>query len=104
MVTFVKGDIFESSAQKPANTVNCVGVMGKGVALEFKNLYRKRFGSYKTKSDLGKVKPGQPYPMATGISANSEFSTQRNWRGKSLLQDYKITRLCKMFITSYRFL
>ncbi len=87
MVTLVKGDIFKSPAQVLTNTVNCVGVMGKGVALEFKNRYPKMFGDYKTKCDQGKVKPGQPYLWEDGSVQILNFPTKRNWRDNSLLQD-----------------
>lgn len=87
MVTFVKGDIFKSPAQVLTNTVNCVGVMGKGVALEFKNRYPKMFGDYKSKCDLGEVKPGQPYLWEDDSAQVLNFPTKRHWRDGSLLQD-----------------
>ena len=87
MVTFVKGDIFKSPAQVLTNTVNCVGVMGKGVALEFKSRYPKMFGDYKAKCDQGKVKPGQPYLWEDDSVQILNFPTKRNWRDNSLLQD-----------------
>lgn len=61
MVTYVQGDIFQSPAQVLTNTVNCVGVMGKGVALEFKNRYEGLFDAYKALCDKNAVIPGKPY-------------------------------------------
>lgn len=87
MVTFVKGDIFKSPAQVLTNTVNCVGVMGKGVALEFKNRYPQMFGDYKLKCDQGEVKPGQPYLWEDDSAQVLNFPTKRHWRDNSLLQD-----------------
>ena len=87
MVTFIKGDIFRSPAQVLTNTVNCVGVMGKGVALEFKNRYPQMFSDYKSKCDQGKVKPGQPYLWEDDSVQILNFPTKRNWRDNSLLQD-----------------
>lgn len=87
MVTFVKGDIFKSPAQVLTNTVNCAGVMGKGVALEFKNRYPQMFGDYKVKCDQGKVKPGQPYLWEDDSAQVLNFPTKRSWRDNSLLQD-----------------
>jgi O-acetyl-ADP-ribose deacetylase (regulator of RNase III) len=87
VVTFVKGDIFKSPAQVLTNTVNCVGVMGKGVALEFKNRYPQMFGDYKSKCDQGKVKPGQPYLWEDDSAQVLNFPTKRHWRDSSLLQD-----------------
>ena len=46
MITYLKGDIFSSPAQVLVNTVNTVGVMGKGVALEFKKRYPEMFSAY----------------------------------------------------------
>lgn len=87
MVTFVKGDIFESPAQVLTNTVNCVGVMGKGVALEFKNRYPKMFNDYKLKCDQNNVKPGQPYLWEDDSVQVLNFPTKRHWKDNSLLQD-----------------
>jgi O-acetyl-ADP-ribose deacetylase (regulator of RNase III) len=87
VVTFVKGDIFKSPAQVITNTVNCVGVMGKGVALEFKNRYPQMFNDYKAKCDQGHVKPGQPYLWEDNSTQILNFPTKRDWRDNSLLQD-----------------
>lgn len=87
MVTFVEGDIFKSPAQVLTNTVNCVGVMGKGVALEFKNRYPTMFDDYKSKCDQGKVKPGQPYLWENDSAQVLNFPTKRHWKDNSLLQD-----------------
>ena len=46
MITYLKGDIFSSPAQVLVNTVNTVGVMGKGVALGFKKRYPEMFSAY----------------------------------------------------------
>ena len=58
MVKVVKGTIFDSDAQTLVNTINCVGVMGKGLALEFKNRYPSMFDKYKSFCDKGVFKPG----------------------------------------------
>ena len=51
MITYVKGDIFSGPSKIIVNTVNTVGVMGKGIALEFKNRYPDMFRSYKALCD-----------------------------------------------------
>ena len=61
MVTFVKGNIFESPAQVITNPVNTVGVMSKGLALEFKNRYPMMFEDYQKRCKMGLVQPGTPY-------------------------------------------
>ena len=55
------GNIFESKCSTIVNTVNCVGVMGKGIALEFKKKYPEMFMEYVLKCNRGEVKPGVPY-------------------------------------------
>jgi O-acetyl-ADP-ribose deacetylase (regulator of RNase III) len=87
VVTIVKGDIFKSPAQALTNAVNCVGVMGKGMALEFKNRYPQMFSDYKLKCDQGKVKPGQPYLWEDDSVQILNFPTKRHWRDGSLLED-----------------
>lgn len=47
MITYIKGDIFTSECQTIVNTVNCLGVMGKGIALEYKKRYPEMFEIYK---------------------------------------------------------
>lgn len=87
MVTFVNGNIFKSPAQVLTNAVNCVGVMSKGIALEFKNRYPKMFDDYKDKCERDLVKPGQPYLWEDDSVQILNFPTKRNWRDHSLLQD-----------------
>ena len=50
------GNLFDSKAQTLVNTVNCVGVMGKGIALEFKKRYPLMFDEYSNKCKLKEVK------------------------------------------------
>ncbi len=61
MVKVLIGDLFESKAQTIVNTVNCVGVMGKGVALEFKKRFPEMFDDYEQRCKGGEVKLGRPY-------------------------------------------
>ena len=55
------GDILKSKAQTLVNTVNCVGVMGKGIAVEFKKRFPEMFEDYVKKCDRKEVKLGIPY-------------------------------------------
>ena len=60
MIRYVKGDMFKSPAKILVNAVNTVGVMGKGVALEFKKQYPEMFYRYKQlceekQLDIGKL-------------------------------------------------
>ena len=55
------GDMFQSGAQTLVNTVNCVGVMGKGIAAEFKKRFPEMCKEYIARCDKKEVKPGVPY-------------------------------------------
>ena len=55
------GDILQSTARTLINTVNCVGVMGKGIALEFKNRFPDMYEDYLVRCKRGEVKPGLPF-------------------------------------------
>lgn len=61
MIKFVSGDMFSHEADIRINTVNCVGVMGAGVALMFKNRYPEMFKDYVKACERNEVKPGQPH-------------------------------------------
>ena len=80
------GNMFESKVQTLVNTVNCVGVMGKGVALEFKQKYPRMFQEYVDLCKKGLLHPGQPYYYSdlTGTSVVN-FPTKDHWRSPSKL-------------------
>ena len=59
MLLYHRTSIFESNAQTTVNTVNCVGVMGKGVAAEFKRQYPEMFKQYRAICDRGALEPGK---------------------------------------------
>jgi O-acetyl-ADP-ribose deacetylase (regulator of RNase III) len=61
MVTVRLGDPFSSKAQTLVNTLNCVGVMGKGVALEFKKGFPEMFEDYEKRCRRQEVKRGCPH-------------------------------------------
>ncbi|MBI4329821.1 MAG: macro domain-containing protein [Chloroflexi bacterium] len=88
MVTVKIGDLFESQAQTIVNTVNCVGVMGKGVALEFKKRFPDMYEDYVGRCNAKQVKLGRPYlyqrPLTPWIL---NFPTKDHWRSVSRLQD-----------------
>jgi O-acetyl-ADP-ribose deacetylase (regulator of RNase III)/uncharacterized protein YwgA len=83
-----KGDLFESDAQTLVNTVNTVGVMGKGIALGFKQRFPAMFAEYQALCDAGEVRLGRPYlwaPMVGKWVIN--FPTKDHWRSQSRLTD-----------------
>jgi len=60
-VKILVGNLFESKAQTLVNTVNCVGVMGKGIALEFKQRFPDMYQDYVVRCKRGEVRLGKPY-------------------------------------------
>ena len=80
------GDIFESNASTLVNTVNCVGVMGKGIALEFKKRFPRMYCDYTERCSAGNLKPGEPYLYLGEESVSIlNFPTKDNWRSPSKL-------------------
>lgn len=80
------GDLFSSEAKILVNTVNCVGVMGKGIALEFKKRYPAMFEEYQALCAAGTLKPGRPY-LYQDLAGNSilNFPTKNDWRSPAKL-------------------
>lgn len=90
MVTVLVGDIFESNAQTLTNTVNCVGVMGKGIAKQFKERYPDMYDDYAERCKRNEVQLGRPYlyrQMYDPWVLN--FPTKGHWRAVSNLSDIK---------------
>ncbi|MBQ7678681.1 MAG: macro domain-containing protein, partial [Butyrivibrio sp.] len=78
------GDLFDSKCETIVNTVNCVGVMGKGIALEFKKKYPEMFEQYQSLCKEGKVQPGIPYVYQTAKGRKIlNFPTKGHWRSPS---------------------
>lgn len=90
-IQLTTGDILQADAEAIVNTVNCVGVMGRGIALQFKNAYPQNYKQYKNACDLGKVQPGKMLVYETGTLTNPKyiinFPTKRHWKGKSRIED-----------------
>lgn len=87
MIKFVSGNMFDDSSAIRVNTVNCVGKMGKGVALAFKTRYPKMFGAYQKACKEGKVKPGHIYTWRDKDVFVLNFPTKRHWRDDSRYED-----------------
>lgn len=84
------GNIFESNTQTLVNTVNCVGVMGKGIALDFKNKYPEMFREYVQLCANNQVKPGVPYYYSDLLGTSIiNFPTKDHWRSPSKLSYIK---------------
>lgn len=88
MIKLVQGDMFKSQVQTLVNTVNCVGVMGKGLALQFKKLFPDMCRDYQERCNRNEVKLGQPYIYKGLMSQNIiNFPTKDHWRSVSRVQD-----------------
>jgi O-acetyl-ADP-ribose deacetylase (regulator of RNase III)/uncharacterized protein YwgA len=82
------GDIFHSSAQTLVNTVNCVGVMGKGVALGFKRRFPEMYDDYVARCERGAVRLGSPYIYRYESGPwIVNFPTKDHWKSRSRLRD-----------------
>ena len=91
MIEYTTGDILKSGAEALVNTVNCVGVMGRGIALQFKNAYPENFKAYAAACKREEVQPGRMFVFETGYLTPPRyiinFPTKRHWRGKSRIED-----------------
>lgn len=91
MVKVLMGNLLESKAQSLVNTVNCVGVMGKGIALEFKKQFPDMYKDYVARCKRGEVRLGKPYLYRTLTGPwILNFPTKDHWRSVSRIAD--ITR------------
>jgi O-acetyl-ADP-ribose deacetylase (regulator of RNase III) len=91
MIEYKSGDILKDESEALVNTVNCVGVMGRGIALQFKKAYPENFKAYAKACQQGEVQPGRMFVFETGrLTAPRyliNFPTKRHWRGKSRMED-----------------
>lgn len=81
----IVGDLFESKCTTLVNTINCIGVMGKGIALEFKKRFPEMYKDYVAKCKSGKVTVGTPYLFVTESKNILNFPTKSHWRSPSQL-------------------
>jgi len=91
MIKYKHGDILQEDAEALINTVNCMGVMGRGIALQFKNAFPENFKAYKKACKSNEVQPGSMFVFETGQFTNPRyiinFPTKRDWRDKSRMED-----------------
>ena len=89
-VSLIAGDLFDDPAEAYVNPVNCVGVMGAGLALQFKKRYPRYFQDYADCCRGGMVKPGRIHVHSTREEHPRyilSFPTKRHWRDRSRLAD-----------------
>jgi uncharacterized protein YwgA/O-acetyl-ADP-ribose deacetylase (regulator of RNase III) len=95
------GDILKSNAQTLVNTVNCVGIMGKGIALEFKEQFSEMFNDYVERCNRNEVRLGKPYlykRLTPPWILN--FPTKGHWRSVSRIED--IVKGLKYLLQHYK--
>ena len=109
MIRYIEGDIFKSPAQVIVNTVNTVGVMGKGIALEFKKRYPDMFQAYRDICDRRKLKTGSLMLYYEPDHWVLLFPTKENWRNPSRMEyiEAGLAKFCRTYaekgITSVAF-
>lgn len=90
MITFTQGNLLEARVEVLVNTVNTVGVMGKGIALMFKERFAENFRLYATACKAGKVQTGRmfvtPVHELDGPRWIVNFPTKQHWRSPSRLE------------------
>lgn len=106
MIEPTTGDILAADAEVLVNTVNCVGIMGRGIALQFRKAFPDNFKAYETVCKRGELQPGHMFTFDTGSLTNPRyiinFPTKRHWKGKSQLAD--IESGLKALVTEIRLL
>ena len=86
-VRVLEGDLLKSNMHALVNTVNTVGIMGKGVALAFKRRYPDMYSDYVKRCDRQEVKLGEPYVYDADDHLIVNFPTKQHWRSVSRLSD-----------------
>lgn len=91
MIEITRGDILRADAEAVVNTVNCVGVMGRGIALQFKKAWPENFKAYAIACKKNEMHPGKMFIFETGQLTNPRFiinfPTKRHWKGASKIED-----------------
>ncbi len=91
MITFKTGNIFEEDIEAIVNTVNCIGIMGRGIALQFKKKYPANFKAYAEAAKHNEIIPGKMFVFENNKNSSPKyiinFPTKRHWRDKSRISD-----------------
>lgn len=90
MITLAKGNLLDSSAEALVNTVNTVGVMGKGIALMFKDRFPENYKAYAAACARGEVRVGAMF-VTEAVEVGGRrwivnFPTKKHWRDPSKLE------------------
>lgn len=91
MIEFKVGNILNEHVDAVVNTVNCVGIMGRGIAAQFKRLYPTNFTIYERACKHGEVQPGHMFTVEVSQTVLPHlvinFPTKRHWKAKSKVDD-----------------
>ena len=94
MIEYKTGNILNEQVDAAVNTVNCVGIMGKGIAAQFKRLYPQNFRTYEKACKQGAVQPGLMFTVEVSQLTKPKyvinFPTKRHWKGKSKIEDIEL--------------
>lgn len=95
MIEYRAGDLLKADAEALVNTVNTVGVMGKGIALQFKQAYPENYKAYEQVCSAGELQPGGIFTFERGRMHDDKpwfilnVATKKHWRSKSRLDDIR---------------
>ncbi len=93
MIHSMHGDILKQEAQAVVNTVNCMGVMGRGIALQFRRAFEDNYQVYRKAALKGEIQPGRVFvferPLFDIPRWIINFPTKRHWKSPSRLEDIK---------------
>jgi O-acetyl-ADP-ribose deacetylase (regulator of RNase III) len=98
--TEIRGNLFSSTAQALGNTVNCFGVMGKGIALEFRRRFPEMFRAYQKDCEKRILQPGKIYYYSSGNVLILNITTKNHWRYPS--KSEWIESALDQFVNEYR--
>jgi O-acetyl-ADP-ribose deacetylase (regulator of RNase III) len=91
VIEFRRGDILSADAEALVNSVNCVGIMGRGIALQIRKAFPENYNAYRAACKSHEVEPGRMFVFEThqlaGVRYIINFPTKRHWRGRSRLTD-----------------
>jgi len=90
MMKLTRGNLLDADVEALVNTVNTVGVMGKGIALQFKKAFPDNFEAYKREVDAGRLEIGRVFVYQVGGITNPRyiinFPTKKHWRERSRIE------------------
>ena len=93
MIEIAEGNLLRADAEALVNTVNCIGYMGKGIALQFKQGFPENFKAYEKVCKAYELHPGRMFVFPTGLLQNPKyiinFPSKRHWKGNAKIEDIK---------------